>query len=328
MTSSDTAILSTARNWLEHEKEILLITVAKTWGSSPRPIGSMMLIKPDGEFIGSVSGGCVEEDLISKYQAKKLDNKKVSMLAYGVGQMDAQKFGLPCGGNLELVVERLSSIDSLTAASEALKNDLPIVRNLNLRTGVVSYSEPEFNQCSSLDDLYLHKIFGPQWQLLVVGANELAKFVVEFATALNYKITVCDPREHINVDWLNENVNFTREMPDDVVAKLSPVERSIVLTLTHDPKMDDMALMQALTMGLFYVGAIGSHKTQLARRKRLQQLELTLAQINKLHGPVGLAIGSKTPAEIAISILAEITAKQHQAEKSFSKQTSTLQESA
>jgi len=328
MESSDAAILSTAINWLKQENEILLVTVANTWGSSPRQVGSMMLIKSDGEFVGSVSGGCIEEDLINRYLTDKFKNKKISLLSYGVGQLDAQKFGLPCGGKLELVVETLNSSDSLTIVSEALRKGLSIARHLNLQTGSVSYSEPEWNQCSSFDGKNLYTIFGPQWQLLLVGANELSKYVAEFATALNYKITICDPRERSNMAWISEKMKFTTDMPDDEVVKLNPVEKSIVLALTHDPKIDDMALMQALKMDLFYIGAIGSQKTQAARRKRLQQLELSSEQINKLHGPVGLAIGSKTPAEIAISILAEITAQRHQCENSFTSQQSELQESA
>lgn len=328
MESSEVTILSTAIKWLKHNKEILLVTVANTWGSSPRPVGSMMLIKPDGSFVGSVSGGCIEEDLISKYCSNKLENKKVSLLSYGAGQLDAQKFGLPCGGRLELVIERLHAEDSLNIVNLSLSRNKSIARSLNIQTGCVSYSEPDWNQCSNFDGKNLHKIFGPQWQLLLVGANDLAKHVAEFATALNYKITICDPREHISVNWMSEIMNFTTEMPDDVVAKLKPVEMSIVLALTHDPKMDDMALMKALKMNLFYIGAIGSQKTQTARRKRLQQLNLSDAEINKLHGPVGLAIGSKTPAEIAISILAEITALRHQCTKAFTNQQTRLKESA
>lgn len=328
MESLEVTILSTATKWLKHDEEVLLVSVAKTWGSSPRPVGSMMLIKPDGSFVGSVSGGCVEEDLINKYLTNKLENKKVSVLSYGVGQLDAQKFGLPCGGRLELVIEKLNAEDSLDIVSLNLSKDKPITRSLDIQTGCVSYSEPDWNQCSNFDGKNLHKIFGPQWHLLLVGANDLAKHVAEFAAALNYKITICDPREHINMNWVSEKMNFTAEMPDDVVAKLKPVEMSIVLALTHDPKMDDMALMKALKMNLFYIGAIGSQKTQAARRKRLQQLNLSNAEINKLHGPVGLAIGSKTPAEIAISILAEITAQRHQCEKAFTNQQTRLKETA
>ncbi len=317
MNSSETILLRTASDWLKQENEILLVTVANTWGSSPRPVGSMMLIKQDGEFIGSVSGGCIEENLINKYLTGNLPDKNVFKLSYGIDQLDTQKYGLPCGGKLELFIEKLNSTESFKLASRALQANKPIVRRLNVKTGTVSYRDCDRNQQSHFDGTYLHKIFGPQWQLLLIGANELSKFVAEFALLLNYQIIICDPREHINTSWISEGMTFTTNMPDEAIAKLSPVEQSIVLALTHDPKMDDMALMQALTMELFYVGAIGSLKTQAARRNRLQQLNLSTIQISKLHGPVGLAIGSKTPAEIAISILAEITSDRHYLETSI-----------
>jgi len=209
MKSSDAAILSTAASWLKQEKEILLVTVAKTWGSSPRPVGSMMLIKPDGKFVGSVSGGCIEEDLVHKYLSNQLENKNISLLNYGVGQLDAQKFGLPCGGKLELVIEKLNSANSLAIVSETMKKDLPIARHLNVQTGSVSYSEPDWNQCSSFDGKNLHKIFGQQWQILLIGANELSKYVAEFAASLNYKIIICDPREHSNTGWIDEKMQFS-----------------------------------------------------------------------------------------------------------------------
>lgn len=328
MNSSDVTILRTAVDWLKQETEILLITVASTWGSSPRPVGSMMLIKPDGEFIGSVSGGCIEEDLIRKYQAGNLIDKNVYKLSYGVGQLDAQKYGLPCGGKLDLFIEKLKSAKSLDIASRALQENAPVTRQLDTQTGAVSYNECNYNQKSYFDGRYLHKIFGPQWQLLIIGANELSKYVAELALLLNYQILICDPRENIDTSWITENMAFTSNMPDEVVTTLSPMEQSIVLALTHDPKMDDMALMQALTMELFYVGAIGSHKTQASRRERLKQLNLTATQISNLHGPVGLAIGSKTPAEIAISILAEITACRHHCEVSSVCEKTALLETA
>ncbi len=328
MKSSDEIILTTARHWLTQEDEILLVTVANTWGSSPRPVGSMMLIKLDGEFVGSVSGGCVEDDLISKYLAGDFAKKKVSMISYGVGQLDAQKFGLPCGGKLDLVLERLDSFTSLEPISSALQENLPITRHLNARTGIISYSKSNWQERSNYEGELLHKVFGPQWQILLIGANELAKFVAELALMLDYRVRICDPRENVNSSWINENTPFTTNMPDNVVATLKPVEQSIVLALTHDPKMDDMALMQALQMNLYYVGAIGSHKTQAARRKRLKQLDLSESQIVKLHGPIGLPIGSKAPAEIAISILAELTALRHRCDVVITNNQYKLLESA
>ena len=326
MDSSDVTILHTASEWLTYEKELLLATVASTWGSSPRPVGSMMLIKSDGEFVGSISGGCIEDDLINRYLDSKLPNKKVSMISYGVGQLDAQKYGLPCGGKLEVVIEKLGVNDSFEIITQSSQEKLPVARHLNTQTGEISYSLCNYNEKSSFDGENLHKVFGPQWQLLLIGANELSKFVAQIAQSLNYQIIICDPREHTYSDWIDDNMTFSTNMPDEEVASLSPVEQSIVLALTHDPKMDDMALMQALNMDLFYVGAVGSHKTQTSRRKRLKQLDLTEEQISKLHGPVGLSIGSKTPAEIAISILAEITAERHYCETSItSKQALQLE---
>ena len=311
MKSSNEFILDTACNWLSQENEILLVTVAKTWGSSPKPIGSMMLIKADGKYEGSVSGGCIEEDLIAKYTTGNLPDKQVCMLSYGISQHDAEMFGLPCGGQLELVLERVRSPDSFKIIQHAFQNNSPITRHLNIDTYEVTHSLASWDQKTSFDGKNLHKVFGPQWQIILIGANDLSKYVAQLSLLLNYQVIICDPREHASTDWIDTKITFTTQMPDDAVSQLTPVEQSIVLALTHDPKMDDMALMQALTMNLFYVGAIGSNRTQTARKKRLEMLDLNKDQISKLHGPVGLKIGSKTPAEIAISILAEITALRH-----------------
>lgn len=317
MQSSDSIILSTARAWLTHH-ECLLVTVAKTWGASPRPVGSMMLIRSDGKFIGSVSGGCIEEDLIEKYIAGELSSEKVSIATYGIKKFEAQKFGLPCGGELQLVIERLKPDTSLDSLNNIAGQGSPILRKLNVYTGEVSYGNTCWNEVSSFDGEFLYKVFGCQWRVLLIGANDLSNHVAQVAKLLDFEVTVCDPREHANLDWIGAEISFTSEMPDEVVLDFSPVERSIILALTHDPKMDDMALMQALSMNFFYIGAIGSIKTQSARRKRLLQLDLSTEQIAKLHGPVGLTIGSKTPAEIAISIFAEITMLQHQNETAAS----------
>lgn len=307
MYSADQTILDSVKTWLAHDAEVLLVTVARTWGSSPRPVGAMMAIRENGETTGSVSGGCIEEDLIYKYRSKKLPSRQVSTLSYGVGQLDAQKFGLPCGGTLELVVERIQSYESLQPIIKAVDNDTCICRTTNIKTGVSSYAEVDWYSSTCFDGSDLHRVFGPQWNLLLIGANDLAKNVAMLAQPLGYRIIVCDPREIADTSWINDKFSFSNEMPDDVVSTLAPCQQSIVLALTHDPKMDDMALMQALQMNLFYVGAIGSMKTQTARKKRLQQLDLTDEQIAELHGPIGLPIGSKQPLEIAISILAQLT---------------------
>ena len=313
MISEDENLLNAAKDWLAHDDEILLVTVISTWGSSPRPIGSMLLVRNNGEYFGSVSGGCIEEDLIEKYQSNSLSTKKFSILSYGVRQLDAQKFGLPCGGQLKLFLERISSIEALSPVIRCVENNSSITRHINVKNGSVSYSQPKSNQTTSYDGIALHKVFGTSWQILLIGTNDLAQHVSTLAITLGYKVMVCDPREIANSMWIGNKVIFSSEMPDDVVENLNNKEQSIVLGLTHDPKLDDMALMQALSKNFFYVGAIGSKKTQAARRKRLKQLDLNKSQIDKLHGPIGLDIGSKSPPEIAISIMAEITKLRNQA---------------
>ncbi len=321
MYSADQTILDSVKTWLAHDTEVLLVTVARTWGSSPRPVGAMMAIRENGEATGSVSGGCIEEDLIHKYRAKEIPSRPVSTLSYGVGQLDAQKFGLPCGGTLELVLERVQSFEILQAIIDAVNNDTCICRTTNIKTGLSSYAEADWYSSTCFDEPNLHRVFGPQWNLLLIGANDLAKNIAMLAHPLGYRTIVCDPREIADISWINDKISFRNNMPDDVVATLTPCERSIVLALTHDPKMDDMALMQALQMNLFYVGAIGSVKTQTARKKRLQQLDLTDEQIAKLHGPIGFPIGSKQPLEIAISVLAQLTQLRNRRSQSLSRQS-------
>ena len=312
MYSSDQTILHAIKKWLTKDNEILLVTVAQTWGSSPRPVGSILALRNNGEVVGSVSGGCIEEDLIRKYCSHELSTNKVSKISYGVGQLDAQKFGLPCGGTLELILERIDSYSEFQSISNAIDKNQCVCRSININTGVSMIVEVDWQSSTYFDELNLHRVFGPRWNMLLIGANDLAKNVAMLAQPLGYHVTVCDPRELTDTKWINDSYSFSKEMPDDVVATLTPVKQSVVLTLTHDPKMDDMALMQALQMDFFFVGAIGSLKTQTARRKRLRQLDLTENQIAKLHGPVGIPIGSKQPLEIAISILAQLTQLRYQ----------------
>ena len=149
---------------------------------------------------------------------------------------------------------------------------------------------------------------GPRWRILIVGAGQLSKYLAQMGQALDYNIIVCDPREEYTDTWDVPGVEMKRGMPDDVVNELNLDGHSAVVTLTHDPKLDDMALLEALKSPAFFVGAIGSRKNNDARRKRLADFDLTQDEIAKLRGPVGLKIGSKTPPEIAIAILAEMTA--------------------
>ena len=311
--STDREILQIAIDWLQTQHQVALVTVAKTWGSSPRPRGSMLLMREDGVHFGSVSGGCIEEDLVSRYKNHELTDRFPNLINYGVDRQDALRFGLPCGGRLELVVEQLESAAQLKALLQKITNGELVARRVCMNTGEVSLHNASEISDFSYNNAEMFKVFGPSWHMLLIGAGHLSRYVANIALMLNYNVTVCDPREEYQTGWDIEGVNFTRGMPDDVVRKISENQRSIVVTLAHDPKLDDMALMEALTADIFYVGALGSKRSNDQRRERLQQLGINQQQLKKLHAPVGLAIGSHTPPEIAVSIMAEITAVRNKA---------------
>jgi len=312
LADTDRELLRQAIDWIAGGERVALVTVGKTWGSSPRPVGSLMLLRGDGVHAGSVSGGCVEEDLVRRYCNHEL-TALPTRIDYGVDRQRALRFGLPCGGRLELVVEQLDNTSSLQTLLDRIESGELVKRRLCLRTGEVSLHRAEESEEFVYQDDSVNKVFGPNWHILIIGAGHLSRYVAEMAQMLNYHITVCDPRDEYEMDWATTGVSFTRSMPDDAVQQVARHPRGIVLTLTHDPKLDDMALMRALTLDLFYVGAIGSTRNNQMRRERLLKLGVTPSQLKGLHAPVGLPIGSRTPPEIAISILAEITAERHHA---------------
>jgi len=308
MESTDHEVLRNAIDWLEQGQAITLFTVASTWGSSPRPPGSLLAISSDGRLSGSVSGGCVEEDLLQRLQDGSLCVTSPTLIDYGVNREDAARFGLPCGGRLELVVEQLETAAPLSPVLRAIEERRLITRRVCLTTG-----ERSLHSAAATDSFYydgdtLSKPFGPNWRMLLIGAGQLSRYVAEFALALDYEVIVCDPREEYARSWQVAGTQFDRRMPDDAVTALAADHRCVVMALSHDPKLDDMALMNALDADLFYVGALGSQRNNEKRRERLG---VSAANLGRLHGPIGLPIGSKTPPEIAVAILAEVTAARH-----------------
>ena len=315
MENLDLRVLSDASTWMRAGHSVSLITVVETWGSAPRPPGALLAVRDDGVVSGSVSGGCIEDDLIAraKYELQASTPKlsaKPSMLAYGVGKDEAARFGLPCGGILRLVQEPLQDaawIDTVLARTAAHRL---VARTLTLASGEVTLHEAARSQSMSFDGLTLTTLFGPRWRLLLIGAGQLSQAVASMATALDFEVLVCDPREEYILSFdANRSPGARRVngMPDDVVRELRPDAHTAIVALTHDPKLDDMALIEALVSDAFYVGALGSRRNQEARKARLaKHFDLTAAQLARLHGPVGLRQGARTPAEIAVSIVAEI----------------------
>jgi len=305
MNSLDTEVLQLALAWLREGHAVHLATVVQTWGSAPRQAGAMLAVRKDGRVVGSVSGGCIEDDLIARAQAGQLPSKP-EWARYGVSQEEAARFGLPCGGTLRLVIEPLLLEDWIDRVVEVTQTQQLIGRWLDLTTGVSTLTNARPGQLTEVKEEGCHFVYGPHWRLLIIGANQTAQALAQIATMLEFQVIVCDPREEFTADWNMPGVSLQAGMPDDAVLAIQTDARTAIVAITHDPKLDDMALLEALKSKAFYVGALGSSRNQTKRRQRLLDFDLTEEDIARLHGPVGLQIGSRTPAEIAIAVGAQL----------------------
>lgn len=313
MDNLDLNVLRQVAAWTAAGHRVVLTTVTRTWGSSPRPIGSLMALRGDGVVAGSVSGGCIEDDLVERMRTGTLDLAAgAQLLRYGVGAQEAQRFGLPCGGTMELVLEPVTEASRLPDLLDRLETGRRVRRELDLATGAVQLGEAGSADVLELTEQRLVSTHGPRWRLLIIGAGQLTQYLAGMAQALDYEVTVCDPRESYEDESLPTGVHRVRTMPDDTVNDFLPDGHTAVVALTHDPKLDDLALMEALRSPAFYVGAIGSRVNQTRRKQRLaEHFDLSLAELDRLHGPVGLKNGARTPPEIAVSILAHMTAERY-----------------
>ena len=310
MDSVDLEVLKTSVRWLEQKRRVLLVTVVKTWGSSPRPEGAMLALRDDGVVVGSVSGGCIEDDLIDRVRREGLQQIKPEAVKYGISAEEAHRFGLPCGGTLQLVLEPLtaaSGLDDVRALLHAVEAGQLVARTLDMATGATLLEHANVTDGLQFDEQRLVTIHGPRYRMLVIGAGQLTHYVAQMALACDYSVTICDPREEYAEGWLVPGTELVRTMPDDTVIAMKPDRNTAIIALTHDPKLDDLALMEALRSDAFYVGAIGSQKNQAARKERLLEFGVSAEQMTRLHGPVGLKNGARTPPEIAVSIMAELT---------------------
>ena len=308
MDSVDLEVLKRSTEWVAAGRKVLLVTVVKTWGSSPRPEGAMLAIRDDGIVEGSVSGGCIEDDLVDRVRRLGMTATRCEAVTYGVSADEARRFGLPCGGTIQLVLEPIASSSRWPDVLAEIASGRLVARRLDLATGVATLASARASDGLHFDGGALTTIHGPRYRMLVIGASQLSKYLAQIAVGLDYHVTVCDPRDEYADTWDVPGVTLVRGMPDDTVQEMQLDDRCAVVALTHDPKLDDLALMEALKSRAFYVGALGSRANNAKRRERLKEFDLTDAQIARLHGPIGLYIGSRTPPEIAVSILAEITA--------------------
>jgi xanthine dehydrogenase accessory factor len=308
MDSIDLEVLKTCSDWIAAGKQCELVTVIRTWGSSPRPEGATLGICEDGRVVGSVSGGCIEDDLIARARENGITRTQPEIVTYGITADEAHRFGLPCGGTIQLSLEPLTTQSKIPELINRLAQGELVARRVDLQSGEVTLGPAKSGMTLQVSETALTTIHGPRWRLLIIGAGQLSRFLAQIAVGMEYAVTVCDPREEYRDGWSVEGVNVVHAMPDDLVMEMKLDSRSAVVALTHDPKLDDLALMEALKSDAFYVGAIGSRSNDQKRRERLVEFDLTPEQLARLHGPIGIYIGSKTPSEIAISILAELTA--------------------
>lgn len=302
-------VLAAARRWAAAGHRFTLVTVARTWGSAPRPSGAWMVLRDDGQVHGSVSGGCIEADLIERLLAGDFAATAPFVLRYGVTQDEARRYGLPCGGTMELVVEPAPDPASLQRLAERIAAGQLVRRSVVIGNAGVALDSGAADDALEWDGRTLTTLHGPAWRLLIVGAGQISSYLAQMAQALDYQVYICDPRSEYAAEWSVPGTTLVPGMPDDTVIELGLDPHSAVVALTHDPKLDDMALLEALKSPAFYVGALGSRINNERRRERLlQYFDLSQAEIDRLHGPVGLPIGSRTPPEIAVAILAEMTA--------------------
>ncbi|MEX1198331.1 MAG: XdhC family protein [Pseudohongiellaceae bacterium] len=317
MQSSQQHVISRTRQWLEGGSPVWLCTILKTWGSSPRPVGAMMACTPDGELAGSISGGCIEEDFLEQLQdgslrARHEKEGRPFIIRYGITAEEAARLRLPCGGQLHVLLEWIAPEPEnsrvFAELDEALAAHRRVSRIVDLLDGRISHRDGTDEPVVQYDEQQLVHGLSPRYRLLLLGAGDVARYVAQMALALDYDVTLCDPRPAYLENWELSGVETVPDMPDDVVRERFANPFSGIVALAHDPRVDDMALMEALKTDAFYVGAMGSDRTSAARRERLPELGLSAAQIERLHAPIGFPIGSKTPAEIAIAVMAEITA--------------------
>ena len=309
MNSMDQQVLTQLSAWLRDGKQCWLCTIIETFGSSPRPVGSLLACSEDGSYAGSLSGGCVEDDLRESIFAGKLARDKPERIRYGVAVEDVMRLGLPCGGTLEVVVEPIAPSEAATyqALAEATRKRQLMARRVNIDTGETRIGPVDHYEALSIAGEVFTHTYGPAFQLLLIGAVQVAYYLTEIARGLDYEVEICDPRADLVESFQLNDVPLSTGMPDDWLREKTIDQHTAVIALCHDPRIDDMALLEVLPRNAFYIGAMGSIRTSESRRKRLRELDISENDLNKLHAPVGLDIGSKTPPEIAIAIMAQLT---------------------
>lgn len=310
MLPLDLQVIQQAIAWLSTGQPVWLCTVIASFGSSPRPPGALLVANGAGESCGSLSGGCIEEDFLQRV-ADGGFAEPIALVRYGDGS-DAPQVRLPCGGVLEVLVERLEpdahTLEHLRRMESALLGKGRLVREWRL-----PFADPQL-----LDDTHdgprversgecLRVRFGAAQRLIIAGVSSVALFCAQFAVALDFEVIICEPREEFQYPLGIDNVRVEPILPARFIAEGGCHHATAVVALTHDPRLDDLTMMEAVHSPAFYIGVMGSQKTSEKRMERLHRIAgMDAATLDRIHAPIGLALGSKTPAEIALAVLADI----------------------
>jgi xanthine dehydrogenase accessory factor len=329
MSAPDPSIIAKALDWQRMGRRVALATVIQTWGSAPQPVGSLLLIDSDGNFMGSVSGGCVEAEVIAE-TADVIASGEAKTLEFGVEDKTAWSVGLACGGAIRIHVGSLVDGEAgamLQTLAEDIEARRPVALLTHLATGerllarsswdltqgLTPFLEEAFRRDKSLvatgehGDVFID-VFNPRVRLIIAGATHIAQPLAAMARALDYDVVIIDPRHAFATEERFGSVKLVREWPDEALPEIGVDSRTALIALTHDPKIDDPCLIHALQEQAFYVGALGSKVTHAARIERLIETGVPREAIGRIHAPIGLDIGAQGAAEIALAIVAEITA--------------------
>jgi len=313
-------IVGRVLDWKNAGHGVALATVVATWGSSPRPMGGQLAVREDGAFEGSVSGGCIEGDVVTE-ALTAIRQGSFKLLEYGVSDEDAWRVGLACGGTVKVLVTPVSMdlVEQLKILQEARSERRPAALVLDLGNGEGRVVLKDGDTADDADLFTRERSgpagddpgvfvcrFQPALRLFIVGAVHIAQFLAPLAARLGFEVTIVDPRDSWATAERFPDTDLDRRWPSTALAEAGLDQRTAVITLCHDPKLDDPALLEALNSDVFYIGSLGSTRTHAKRRQRLLDEGVSAAAFERIHGPLGLDIGAETPAEIALSAMAEV----------------------
>jgi xanthine dehydrogenase accessory factor len=313
---SNSDLIQFAINTLQQQTKIAIIIVTSTWGSSPRKSGSIMLVTENNQFYGSVSGGCIEIAVVHEAQALLADDhaQKISQTTHEIANEMAWEHNLSCGGKLELAIIKLTELDNswLSQWLEGIQKRIAAELFFDYKNQLINFRAVDAVQLKSpKSELNFKLAIRPQPKIICLGAVHITQYLAEMALQLGYGLTVIEPRETwASANPLPTSVEVISQWPVQALANLALDSQTAFITLTHDIKFDDDALAIALTSDCFYIGALGSSRTHAKRITRLTERGISGSDCQRIHGPIGLDIGAENPAEIALSIWAEVVQMQ------------------